>query len=315
MVANFLRRGWKVRGIDNFSKYGHIHKEHDNHPNFTLIIGDAKDRALMDQLLEPADVFVNAAAMIGGISYFHKHAYDLLAENERIMATAFDAAIHAFQSKRLQRIIQFSSSMVFENAVQFPSFEEDVRFTFPPNSTYGFQKLATEYFCRGAHEQYKLPYTIVRPFNAYGIGESSTPSTFNESISLSHVVPDLIRKIAIDRQDPLEILGDGEQIRTYTFAGDIAYAIGEMICKNILINDDINISSDETYSVKELAQIIWSIYRPDEELTFKHLQPFAHDVKKRIPSTEKMKMEMRVSFPNRLEKEIPNIYQFLEANL
>ena len=41
----------------------------------------------------------------------------------------------------------------------------------PPISTYGFQKLASEYFAKGAWEQYKLPYTIVRPFNCVGIGE------------------------------------------------------------------------------------------------------------------------------------------------
>ena len=41
----------------------------------------------------------------------------------------------------------------------------------PPLSSYGFQKLAVEYFARAAWDQYQLPYTIVRPFNCVGIGE------------------------------------------------------------------------------------------------------------------------------------------------
>ena len=53
--------------------------------------------------------------MIGGISYFHEFAYDLLAENERITAAAFDAAIRAHKHGKLQKITVMSSSMVFEN--------------------------------------------------------------------------------------------------------------------------------------------------------------------------------------------------------
>src|SRR5207245_11095743 len=97
--------------------------------------------------------------MIGGISYFHEFAYDLLAETERIIAATFDAAISAHRLARLQRITVISSSMVFESAAVFPTPEGAQQTSPPPRSTYGFQKLATEYFARGAHEQYSLPYT------------------------------------------------------------------------------------------------------------------------------------------------------------
>ena len=49
----------------------------------------------------------------------------------------------------------------------------------PPLSTYGFQKLSSEYFAKGAYEQYKLPYTIIRPFNCIGIGEKRAKNDFN----------------------------------------------------------------------------------------------------------------------------------------
>src|ERR1041384_4834691 len=109
--------------------------------------------------------------MIGGISYFHEYAYELLAENERITASTFDAAIWAFKNKKLKKINVLSSSMVFESATEFPTPEGAERRSPPPLSTYGFQKLATEYFAQGAHEQYQLPYTVIRPFNCVGIGE------------------------------------------------------------------------------------------------------------------------------------------------
>ena len=65
-----------------------------------------------------------------------------------------------------------SSSMVFESATTWPSFEGQEREVPPPLSSYGFQKLAVEYFARAAYQQYGLPYTIVRPFNCVGVGES-----------------------------------------------------------------------------------------------------------------------------------------------
>src|SRR5208283_2699827 len=96
------------------------------------------------------DHFVAGAAMIGGIAYFHELAYDLLAENERICASSFDAAIWAHKNAKLRKITVISSSMVFENAVTYPTPEGHQTQCPPPSSTYGFQKLAGEYFAKGA---------------------------------------------------------------------------------------------------------------------------------------------------------------------
>ena len=84
-----------------------------------------------------------------------------MAENERITAAAFDAAIWAHRNARLRKITVLSSSMVYESTRVYPTPEGEQRRCPPPRSTYGFQKLATEYFAQGAYEQYQLPYTIV----------------------------------------------------------------------------------------------------------------------------------------------------------
>ena len=116
--------------------------------------------------------------MIGGISYFHAYAYDLLATNERIIAASVDAAIAAHRAGRLRKVTYMSSSMVFESTDRWPSVEGDERKVPPPLSSYGFQKLAVEYFARAAWEQYALPYTIVRPFNCVGVGEGRPWATW-----------------------------------------------------------------------------------------------------------------------------------------
>jgi len=144
VIEKLLKEGYEVVGIDNYSKYGRIDKSYDNHPNYTFVEGDAKDVDLMKELISDCDHFINLAAMIGGISYFHTHAYDLLAENERISAAAFDVAIWAHKNKKLKKITQLASSMVFESTDHWPSKEGDEFEIPPPLSTYGFQKLAAD---------------------------------------------------------------------------------------------------------------------------------------------------------------------------
>src|ERR1700683_3067772 len=115
LIQELLEHGYEVVGLDNFSKYGRVQKSYDTLPGYQLVEGNAKDVGLMKELLSDCDHFIAAAAMIGGISYFHEFAYDLLAENERIIASSFDAAIWAHRERKLKKIVVLSSSMVFES--------------------------------------------------------------------------------------------------------------------------------------------------------------------------------------------------------
>ena len=102
LIEKLLDDNHKVVGIDNDWKYGEQDKSFDNHQNYFHYNGDVKDVDLLKLQLEnhKIDYFVAAAAWIGGISFFHKLAYDLLAENERIFASCFDAAIWAHKNAK-----------------------------------------------------------------------------------------------------------------------------------------------------------------------------------------------------------------------
>ena len=294
LIQELLDAGYDVIGLDNFSKYGRVEKSYDSHPRYHFVEGNAKDRALLDELLEGCEHFVASAAMIGGISYFHEFAYDLLAENERITATAFDAAIRAYKHGNLKKITVVSSSMVFENTKEYPTPEGAQRTSPPPSSTYGFQKLATEYFAQGAWEQYKLPYTIARPFNCVGIGEKRAlmdhdVMSGNVKLAMSHVVPDLAQKI-LKGQDPLHILGSGSQVRHYTYGGDLAKGIRICIEHPKAVNDDFNLSTPTRTTALELAELLWSKVHGDKK-PFRYVSdpPFPYDVQERSPDVSKAK--------------------------
>jgi len=320
VVDELLSHGHEVVGIDNFSKYGKIEKSYDKHPKYTFVEGDAKNVGLMKELIADCDTVLASAAMIGGISYFHEFAYDLLAENERIMASTFDAAIWAFKNKKLKKINVLSSSMVYESVDTFPTKEGSERTNPPPLSTYGFQKLACEYYCQGAWEQFKLPYTVIRPFNCVGTGEKRALCdkeifSGNVQLAMSHVVPDLVQKI-LKGQDPLHILGDGGQVRHYTYAGDLARGIRICIENEKAINQDFNISTPVSTSVVELAEVIWKKLKPGVPFKYVSDKPFKYDVQKRVPDVSKARdilgFEAKTDLNTILEEVIPWIKKQIE---
>jgi nucleoside-diphosphate-sugar epimerase len=313
LVEDLLQAGHEVIGIDNFSKYGEITRSYYNNPHYEFVRGDAKDAEQMKQVLADCDILIGGAAKIGGISYFHQFAYDLIAENERIMAAGLDAAIWAHRDAHLQRVVVVSSSMVFESATTFPTPEGAQLTSPPPVSTYGFQKLACEYFARGAWEQYQLPYTIVRPFNCVGIGESRAlyaPEILsgNVKLAMSHVVPDLVMKV-LSGQRPLHLLGSGNQVRHYTYGGDVARGIRMAMESPHAINEDFNISTGQSTTVLQLAELVWRKINPGEKLSYVSDPPYPHDVQMRVPDVRKARdvlgFEARVGLDVVLDEVIP----------
>jgi UDP-glucose 4-epimerase len=324
VVDELLTQGYDVVGVDDYSKYGPVAKSYDANPRYRFVLGDCRDVELMAREMADVDHVIAGAAMIGGISYFHTYAYDLLATNERIIAATCDAAIQAHRGGRLQKVTYLSSSMVFESTDRWPSEEGDERSVPPPLSSYGFQKLAVEYFARAAFDQYDLPYTIVRPFNCVGIGEMrakgdvEVPSG-NVTLAMSHVVPDLVQKV-LKGQDPLHLLGDGSQVRHYTYGGDLARGIVTAMQHPDARNDDFNLSTARSTTVLELADIIWKkVHGPEAELRYTCDQPFAHDVQLRVPAIEKARkvlgFEATTPLVDVLDEVIPWIKDAMAAGL
>ena len=326
LIPELLGGGHEVIGVDNFSKYGRLTKSYDDHPGYRFVEGDAKDAAFLTDLAADCDQVVAAAAMIGGISYFHEFAYELLAENERILAATFDAAIAAHRAGRLGRIVVMSSSMVFESTTEFPTPEGAQLTSPPPVSTYGFQKLASEYFAKGAHEQYGLPYTILRPFNCVGIGErrairDTDVMSGNIKLALSHVVPDLALK-ALHGQDPLHILGGGNQVRHYTYGGDLARGIRMAMESPKAVNADFNLSTATSTTVLELAATIWrKVHGPDAEpggsRPFRYITdaPFQHDVQRRVPDVRKAREVLGFEATTTLDQMLDEVIPWIQAEL
>ena len=244
---------------------------------FDLAAGqDARDPGALGLALAgmECDHLIAGAALCGGVRYMHALPYDILSQNLLISAATMDAAIQAHLHGVLQKVTVISSSMVYENCDDWPFREDEVPGRIPPPWTaYGLSKLAGEYLATAALEQYDLPYTIVRLFNCTGPGDRD------------HVITDLTRKV-VAGEDPLHILGDGTQVRCFTWAEDIAEGIVTAMEHPAALNEAFNIASPHAVTIQELAETIWRKVRGDEPRIV-HDEGIRHDVQRRIPSVEK----------------------------
>jgi nucleoside-diphosphate-sugar epimerase len=242
------------------------------------VVGDLTDYAVARDAVRGCDAVIHLAAIVGGIGNFHKLPHTLLEMNHGLYNSIFRAAIE----EDVARMTYVSSSMVFERATSFPTREEDLPSTPSPWSAYGFSKLAGEVYCRAAHDEHGLPYTICRPFNAYGPGEMPE----NEP-GIAHMVPDVIRKV-LAGQRPLQIFGSGEQTRTLTYVDDIADGIVTATLAPEGENEDFNISASDEMTVAEIARVIWEEAGEDPRaFELEHLPTFEVDVVRRWPDVSK----------------------------
>ena len=240
--------------------------------------GDLRSPEHAKAAMEGCTHVVHLAAIVGGIANFHRLPYTLTDVNNAL----YNAVIGAAIALEVERLVYVSSSMVFERAELFPTPEDYLPRCPVPRSAYGYSKLTGEVYCRAAHEEHGLPYTIVRPFNAYGPGEKPDAEP-----GIAHAVPDLINKV-LSGQRPLQIFGSGEQTRTLTHVDDIAEGLVCAMSSPAGLNEDFNISASRELTVAEIAAIVWEACGEDpEELEFEHLPTFEVDVQRRWPSVEK----------------------------
>jgi nucleoside-diphosphate-sugar epimerase len=257
--------------------------------------GDLREPEEARQSVRGCAHVIHLAAIVGGIANFHRLPYTLTQVNNALTGALVDAALRL----GVERFTYVSSSMVFERAEVFPTPEDYLPACPVPRSAYGFSKLAGEVYCRAAHEQHGLPYTICRPFNAYGPGELP-----GDEPGIAHLVPDLISKV-LGAERPLTIFGSGEQTRTLTHVDDIAEGIVAAMSARGGLGEDFNISASEELSVLEIARAVWHACGEDPDaFAPEHRPSFPIDVQRRWPSVQKARelldWEARVSLTDGL---------------
>lgn len=285
VIPHLIKEGYEVVGVDNFSRYGRINRKRD----YKFFVRDLTNQEAVKEVCKDVDAIIQAAAQIFGVRGFHKFPADILSKDVLLHQNLLWEAVE----RGMMRLVYISSSMVYERAKQVPLREEDVNEMQIPLTDYGLSKLVGERLCEAFKQQYGLDYTIWRPFNIITPYEKT-----EEEPGISHVFADFIHKLIINKQNPMEILGDGEQIRCFTWIDDVASAIAKFSFLDITKCEVFNLGNPEPVTMKELAQKVFGkakqkgVFESAAKLTFTHKPIYNDDVRIRIPSIEKAQTKL-----------------------
>lgn len=284
IIPYLLKEGHEVSGFDNFSRYGRIDRKRD----YKFQSADLSDTQAVKNIFDnnKFDVVFHLAALVYGVVGFHKKPADIIADNNLITIN-----ILKYGKGSIGKFIYLSSSMVYERCKTLPHKEEDADLSMVMSTSYGLSKYIGERITRSFYEQYGINYVIWRPFNII------TPFETPEEEGFSHVFSDMIEKILVQKQNPVKVLGDGEQIRCFTNIYDVAEAIARFSTEKKAENNIFNIGNPEPITVKALAMKIvdiakeYSILPEDYSIAFSPQPIYEDDVKQRIPDVSKIKRD------------------------
>ena len=283
VVPKLLRDKHIVYGVDNLVRYGERLGIAGEGYEFRKV--DLTDRPSVDALVKSVqpDVIFQMAARIYGVGGFNKYCADILGEDLALHNNVLKAAVDHGVSK----VVYTSSSMVYENC-QGKVKEDDVDQVIAPYTEYGLSKYVGEKMSIAFKKQYGVDYTIWRPFNVLTPYEKAEGQQ-----GISHVFADFMHQIIIKRSNVIPILGDGEQIRCFTWIDEVAEAIAKHSFNPKTNGQAFNLGNDEPITMKDLARRIRSIAITefgldfDYAMTFDQKPAYVNDVRYRVPNVTK----------------------------
>lgn len=249
-IKHLLELGHDILGVDNHALYDdYKHTRVVNTEAYEFVEADLTDEARVYELTADVNGVINPAALIYGVKGFHEHPADILSNDVTIHRNLLKAA----KEHDVDRVAYLSSLMVYEQDYP-PHHESDVWETDIPSTDYGLSKVVGERYSMAFAEQYDVDYTIWRPFNII------TPYERSEGeAGTSHVFADFLRKILIEKQNPMEIFGDGKQIRCFTWIDEVATAIATESFAPETRGEAFNLANPEPVTMMELARRIFDV--------------------------------------------------------
>lgn len=229
-----------------------------------------------------ADFIIHCAATIYGVAGFNNNGYRILSRDILMTKNVLDMC------NIDTKIIFLSSSMVYEKAYAGSGgVKEDQLEKYPaPSTGYGLSKYVGEAMVREWGKK-SGHYTIWRPFNIITPYERAKPE-----LGYAHVFADFFDNILIKKKNPLPIIGDGYQVRCFTWIEEVADCIVDNLENPDTNGEAFNIGNYEPITMRELATMIHDEavargHLPDLMLTFQTTKTFDADVLHRAPNVGK----------------------------
>jgi GDP-L-fucose synthase len=216
---------------------------------------------LMDNKI---DTVIHAAGKVGGLQTNFENKIDFYIENSKLNNIVFESCY----KNKIQNLINFSSTCVFPDAIEYPLTEDKV-FQGPPhfsNDAYAYSKRMMQMLCRLAQEE-GLNYTTLIPTNIFGEKD-------NFNLYHGHVLPALIHKCYLAKQNNTEfvIWGSGLALREFVYSADVAKIVKDLLCKKINY-DSLIVSSSHEITIANCAKLIAKFMKYDAKIIFDTSKP------------------------------------------
>lgn len=268
LVRQLVRRGLRVRAVDNLVNGRRENLEGIVGSGAELIVADVRDEASMASLIQGAGLIFHLACLGA------RHSIHSPIENHEVNASATLGLLKIARSFGVSRFVYVSSSEVYGTARQVPISEEH---TTLPITVYGASKLAAEGYTRAYWETYRYPTVVVRPFNAYG------PRCHHEGDS-GGVIPTFMLRCMAEKA--MVVFGEGTQTRDFTFVSDTAAGILGAGLSPDCVGQTLNLGSGKEIQIRELADTVAQVLgRTGSEVT--HVEPRPGDVLRLLADSSK----------------------------
>lgn len=284
---------------DNLSRDSLKDKDYRHHANLKLVIGDVLDFDHLWQAMGDTDVVIHCAA-IAGIDTVIQSPVTTMRVNMIGSANVMEAASRL---SHCERIVCFSTSEVFGRQ-SFHSSEADssvIGKVGEARWTYAVSKLAEEHLAIAYHQERGLPATVVRPFNVYG------PGQVGEGALRTFIIRAL-------KNEPLEIHGDGTQIRAWCYVDDMLDAVLLAITCPEAVGESFNIGNTRAITtIYGLANTVVRVLNSTSPIVFT-MKHYA-DVEMRIPSVGKASQILDFKSSVDLEEGIVKTAEFYRGQI
>ncbi len=279
LAEALLDQGYEVQVIDDLSTGSIENIEHlKSHPRFSYVIDTVMNRPLMAELIDRADMIFHLAAAVG-VRLIVEHPVHTLEMNIKPTELILELA-----SRKRKPVLLCSTSEVY-GKLNKPAFHEEDDLILGPTShsrwCYAASKIIDEFLARAYFKERGLPTVTLRIFNTIGPRQTG---------QYGMVVPRFVRQALLGK--PITVYGDGTQRRSFTWVGDVVYAMIALIQQPQAYGEVVNVGHTQEISIYDLAVLIKEKTKSSSEIIFvpydQAYEAGFEDIPRRLPDLSKI---------------------------
>lgn len=274
LTESLLEKGYEVKAFvyyNSFNSWGWL----DSLPKkilnqMEIFTGDIRDPNGVRTAMEGVDAVFHLAALIAiPFSYYSPDSY----VDTNIKGTL--NVLQAARSLALERVIITSTSEVYGTAQYVPI---DEKHPFQGQSPYSATKIGADRLAESFYRSFKLPVSIVRPFNTYGPRQSARA-----------VIPTIITQLLSGKQ--IIKLGSLTPTRDFNYVKDTVAGFIAIAESEKTIGQEINIATQQEISIGDLAREIICQINPTAKIICdeQRIRPKDSEVNRLLGANEKIK--------------------------